>query len=45
MDGSSCPKCWTPITIPLAKALFAPYGISVDPWPNDRLDESTGGTR
>lgn len=31
MDGSGCPDCWVPATIPLLKAMFAPYGISVDP--------------
>lgn len=25
-----CPDCWTPITIADAKAMFAPYGLSVD---------------
>lgn len=39
MDGSGCSTCWTPATIPLLKALFAPYGLSVD---IVRSDEVTG---
>lgn len=28
-DGA-CPRCWAPMTLATAKALFAPFGMSVD---------------
>lgn len=30
VNRGACPRCWAPITVADAKALFAPYGLSVD---------------
>lgn len=33
INGGACPRCWAPITTADVKALFAPYGMSVDVTP------------